>query len=562
MDVTSPAQRSSGRSARPPIDRRLLSVDRSVAANLIASGAVGVATTIGMILQAIGLARLLSSALDVPTHSVPLGAVWLVVAGLSAIAVAAGVGPIVTTMTATAAGAALFRRATASVADPAVLRTMPEDRTEVQVLCTKGVDATSAYLAQYFPALVVATAAPCIVLVWLAVTDLLSAAIVVATVVVLPIFMVLLGRAAASKMDETWDRLMTLTRHFADVVAGMRTLRSFNREARQLDVLAAASAELTTATMATVKVALLSSFALELLSSIATALVAVGLGIRLASGSISLSVALAILIVTPEAYLPLRRASAQFHEAADGVAAAASLLDLADLRTPPKPPIGAPSTTTRPVALTFTDVTVELADRPTPIGPLSFSAPAGTVTWLDGPSGVGKSTVFSLLLNLIDPDSGVITVDGRCLGEGDAARWRTQIAWLPQHPTFPGRSVADALAMRAPDTSGSELLALSDELGLLHLLERPGFLDAPPHQALREVSTGERRRLALMRTLLGPRRLTLLDEPLAHLDEPSQCAVLGAISRRCGASTVIIASHHDLKNLPIDLHVHLERVAQ
>lgn len=562
MDVTSPTQPTRQRTSRPPIDRRLLGVDRSVGANLVASCAGGVLATVGTILQAIGLSRLLSSALEDSSHAVSQHAVVLVLVGLTAITVALGIGPLLTTTTASAAGATLFRRATTAMSDPAVARTIPQDRTEVQLLCTKGVDATSTFLAQYFPALVVATAAPCIVLVWLAATDPLSAGIVLATVVVLPIFMVLLGRAAAVKMDETWERLATLTSHFADVVAGMRTLRSFNREARQLDILAAASEELTSSTMATVRIALLSSFTLELLSSIATALVAVGLGIRLANGSISLSVALAILIVTPEVYLPLRRASAQFHEAADGVAAAASLLDLGDRCATRPARADTVDTTSQPASVTFADVTVELSDRTTPIGPLSFTAGAGTVTWLDGPSGVGKSTVFSLLLNLIDPHSGTITVEGQRLNQVNATWWRTQVAWLPQHPTFPGTTVADALTMRAPTTSRVELLSLGDELGLLHLLDRPGILDAPPHHALREASTGERRRLALLRTLLGPRRLTLLDEPLAHLDEASRAAVLTAIARRCGESTVIIASHHGLTPLPIDLHLHLERFAR
>ena len=202
------------------------------------------------------------------------------------------------------------------------------DRSALTTLLTRGVSATTLYVATYLPALVLAAVAPVIVIAWIAFVDPLSAVIVTATVLILPLFMVLLGKEAAARMRQTWSETTRLSGHFGDVLRGMRTLRSFNRAEAQLDVLDQASEVLRTTTMGTLRVALLSSFTLELLSSVATALVALSLGVRLIDGSVGLATALGVLIVTPEVYLPLRRASARYHDATDGVGAASELVAL------------------------------------------------------------------------------------------------------------------------------------------------------------------------------------------------------------------------------------------
>lgn len=514
---------------------------------LVVSCLTGAIATLGVVAQAVGLANLLRLGAPHGGHGPLGGSILLASGGFALSAMSAGLGPVLATAVANRTGGILARRATAN-------RTNPElasgtDGATTELLLTRGVDATAAYLATYLPAAVLSAAAPLILLCWLASTDVVSGVVVASTIVVLPIFMVLLGKAAAAEMDATWSSMGRLARHFADVVRGLRTLRLYDRDGAQVAVLSEAADELARVSMRTITVALWSSFALELLASIATALVAVGLGIRLANGSVTLATALAVLLVTPEVYLPLRRAAAKFHDGGDGVAAMASLCDAAEAR-----PSTGVELTTNPtgVRLELHGVGRTASDGAVICAPVHADVAAGATVWVTGPSGVGKSTLFAILLGLEVPTVGSVTVDGVPGRDLDGAAWRRGVAWLPQHPTFPGDSVLDAITLRAPHTDRGVVERLLRALLLDHLVERPGFFEFHPNDLTAVTSTGERRRLALARALLGPRRLTLLDEPLAHLDDEARGAVVAVLATWLPPSTTLVASHHDLAGLTID----------
>jgi thiol reductant ABC exporter CydD subunit len=403
-------------------------------------------------------------------------------------------------------------------------------------LATRGVDAIDTYLASYVPALVLSVGAPLALLTWMVLADPWSALIVASTLALLPVFMILLGLEAKDRMDHSWTQQQVLANYFGDVVRGMATLKAHNRSVAATSTLGDVGDELRLSTMMTLRVAFLSGFTLELLSSLATALVALVLGIRLIDGGMRLSTALAVLLVTPEVYVPLRRASARFHASSDAVGAAGAILDLLDA-TPAhsRARVAVPAVPAR-LELREVRVTAHERDHHT-LQTLSAVVDAGSIVALEGPSGVGKSALLRVLAGLDPLEHGEILVNDTPLSDIEPGSWHAVCAWLPQDPLLAGATVRDALTMGEHYDDG-QLLAGLAELGLeLDLGRALG-------EGAEGLSAGQRRRLALARTLLRPATVLLLDEPTAHLDEANAALVMEAVRRR--RATTVIATHRHL----------------
>jgi ABC-type transport system involved in cytochrome bd biosynthesis fused ATPase/permease subunit len=499
-----------------------------------ASTTLGLSTLACLVVQAVSIANALS---DGFSHRFAAATSPLVVATVAAVTRAV---LVVLSEPLNARIAAPVRRELRRRALLATLNGSSRGDDATTRLITQGADDVESYLASYVPALILAGLAPLCLLVWLAYVDLMSAVIIAITVALLPVFMVLLGLAAKDAMDQRFAAHQRLASYFGDVMAGLTTLKAHNRSRHALDTIDDAGNSLAVATMATLKVAFLSTFALELLSAVATALVALALGLRLMTGHVALAVALAVLVVTPEVYLPLRRAAARFHDAAGGVGAATALLDLVATNAAS----GTVAAPTEPPTISVRDAQPIHASRDQgDFEPLTVTVPAGSTLVIAGPSGVGKSTLLRAMAGLEPLERGDITVDGTSLLDLDVA-WRQRCAWVPQDAHLPGTTVGDAL--RCGRTILDErLIALLEQLGLDLTLET----------ALGEngatLSAGQRRRLALARALAGEPTVLLCDEPTAHLDDAAARLVEQVIVN--SGATNVVASH-----LPFPGHQRVE----
>jgi thiol reductant ABC exporter CydD subunit len=526
-----------------PLDPRLLRRVRGARLALSLDVLLGLLATVALLGQAVLFAGVVAGAFGGrPPEALAgsLGLLVVVVVGRGALA---------------AAFEAVGRRASATVMSElrlALVRSRRHDVSpeaggaeagEVATAAVQGVDALDAYFARYLPQVVLAALVPAVVLVWTAAVDPMSAAIMLLTLPLIPVFMVLIGRFTQARTRARWLALSRLSNHFLDVVRGLPTLRAFNRGDAQAQRIHATSEAYRQTTMQVLRVSFLSGAVLDLMATVATALVAVTLGVRLIGGGVELRAALTVLLLTPELYAPLRALAAQFHASADGLAAAERILGLIEEGAPAPAGAAAPPPSWRAVRLR--GVTLANPGRGGRVlDGFDLELRRGEVVALVGPSGAGKSTVASLLLGLRRPDAGAVTVDGTDLAELDPAAWRRQVAWLPQRPTLFRGSIRDNIAMGDPSASISRVQAAAALAGVDAFIGelRSGY-DTRVGEGGRGLSAGEARRVALARALLRQAPLLILDEPTANLDAASADLVARSIRRVAPDRAVLLIEH-------------------
>jgi ATP-binding cassette subfamily C protein CydCD len=398
-------------------------------------------------------------------------------------------------------------------------------------LATTGLDALDGYFTGYLPKLVLAVAVPLAVLARIAVADPVSGLTVAVTLPLVPVFGALIGMATGRHAKERWAALATLAHHFLDVVAGLPTLKVFGRDKAQRDQIAEITDKYRRATMATLRLAFLSSFALELVATMSVALVATEIGLRLAYGHLDLRTGLLVLILAPEAYLPLRAVGAQFHATADGLAAAEEVFAVLETQAPaPAPVITARGGDAGAGSVAVDRVCVRHDGRPEP-APLeaTLTIVPGRITAVTGPSGCGKSTLISCLLGFTQPSSGSIS----------PRPIRNELGWLPQDPVLFAGTVAANIRLGWPDAPPEAVARAAREAALDDVP-----LDKPLGERGTGLSAGQRRRVALARALLLRRPVLLLDEPTAGLDAVREAAVLRTLRDYADAGhAVLVVSH-------------------
>lgn len=410
-------------------------------------------------------------------------------------------------------------------------------------LATRGVDALDDYFSRYLPQLGLAIVVPVAVLARIVTEDWVSAAIIVVTLPLIPLFMILIGMATQSRMDRQWRLLSRLSGHFLDVVAGLPTLKVFGRAKAQAESIRKITDDYRQATMRTLRIAFLSSFALELLATLSVALVAVTIGMRLVHGELDLYTGLVILVLAPEAYLPLRQVGAQYHAAAEGLAAAEEIFEV--LETPVAASQGTGSVPVADLRIELDGVAVRYEGRgeDSP-GPVSLTVEPGECLALTGPSGAGKSTLLQVLLGFVTPSAGRVLVGGVDLAGLAPEQWRERIAWVPQRPHLFAGTIAENVRLARPGAADAEVTAALVDAGAWEFVRAlPRGADTLLGEGGVGLSAGQRQRLALARAFLADRPVLLLDEPTAALDGETEAAVVEAVRRLAVGRTVLLVVH-------------------
>jgi len=396
---------------------------------------------------------------------------------------------------------------------------------------TRGLRKLESFYARYVPSVVVAAIAPLVALVFLGIRDWPSLLIALGLLAVLPPMMIHFGRKANAMSAVQWSRLGSLSARTLSIIRATPSLKSLGELDGAREELSAIASATATSIVATLRIAFLSSAGLEFLSGVGVGLVAMLAGFRLVNGSLSITTAFAVVLITPEVFVPLRRAGAAFHEASEGRAAGEATLAILKQASTSTPGLTQPSSTDialRDVWLSGmnTDVSLTLAD--------------GEHLIVRGPSGSGKSTLIALIAGLNTPERGSITIGASNLADLDLAWWRSRIGFVPQRPHLFSGSLRDnvLLGAKAGDTEIAQLL---ESLGLTRLMARG--LDTHLGEAAVGVSGGELQRIALARVLLSPRQWLLLDEPVAHLDPSHVDLVRTALTSRLDRLGVIEVAH-------------------
>ncbi|KOU62581.1 ABC transporter [Streptomyces sp. MMG1533] len=524
-----------------PIDPRLLRYARATRFFLVAVVGLGVVGAGLVIAQAMLIAEVVVGAFQ---HGMAVGELRTPLLLLTAVALGRALVSWLTELAAHRASAAVKSELRRRLLERAVALGpgwLSGQRTgSLVALATRGVDALDDYFSRYLPQLGLALVVPVAVLARIVTEDWVSAAIIVGTLPLIPVFMVLIGWATQSRMDRQWRLLSRLSGHFLDVVAGLPTLKVFGRAKAQAESIRRITGEYRQATMRTLRIAFISSFALELLATLSVALVAVTIGMRLVHGDMDLYIGLVILVLAPEAYLPLRQVGAQYHAAAEGLAAAEEIFSV--LETPvPKPGSAAvPSG-----GLSFEGVTVRYPGRSgDAVADVSFAVEPGETVALVGPSGAGKSTLLNVLLGFVRPGDGRVLAGGVDLAEADLEQWRARIAWVPQRPHVFAGTIAENVRLARPDADEAAVRRALGDAGALEFVDA---LSQGADTVLGEdgagLSAGQRQRLALARAFLADRPVLLLDEPTAALDGATEAEVVEAVRRLAVGRTVLLVVH-------------------
>jgi ATP-binding cassette subfamily C protein CydD len=400
-----------------------------------------------------------------------------------------------------------------------------------------GLDALEAYFGRYLPQLVqTAIATPLIILVmwW---QDWISGLTVLLTIPLIPIFMVLIGLATRAVQKRQWGTLQQLAARFADTVEGLGTLKVFGRQHRAAASIESVTERYRVETMRVLRVSFLSGFALEFLASISVAIIAVSIGFRLVDGALALSIGLFVLLLAPEAYLPLRQVGVQFHAAAEGVAATEdvfAVLDAAHAERPTGPSFAGAGASG---VLTLTDVRVKRGERMLPA--VTFTAAPGQIVLIEGPSGAGKTSLLTALRGAAEWEGTALLGDTDLRGAAPSS-W---LAWAGQQPGLIAGTVAENVALGDP-TPDPTLI----DRALWRA--RADGIEASLPLGVRGsgLSGGQAQRVAVARALYrhlsGRAGVVALDEPSSALDATTESALWQSLREIADAgATILLVSH-------------------
>lgn len=446
---------------------------------------------------------------------------------------------------------ALRERLTAKLFALGPTYTRGERSGELVHTMTEGIEALDEYISQYQPARLLAGLVPVLVLLVILVIDPWTVPILLFTGPILLFLLAMIGGRARDLTARRFREMAWMSAHFLDVLQGLTTLKLFGRSKEQARTIETISRHYGATTMDILRTAFQTSLVLEWGATAATALVAIEVSVRLMTGLLPFERALTVLLLTPEFFAPLRALALKYHAGTAGKSAAERIYAILDTAAAAQSPRTAvqPAKTVVPLPQRFdidfdsVQVSYDEGQRPALNG-FSLNIAHGQTVALVGATGAGKTTVANLLLRFVEPTHGAVTVGGIGLSGIDAAQWRMQIAWVPQHTHLFQGTIADNLRLANPDASHDALIAAAKASHAHAFIERlPRGYDTLIGERGEGLSGGQRQRLAIARAFLKDAPLVILDEATSHLDSENEELLRDALARLKRNRTVLIIAH-------------------
>lgn len=411
-------------------------------------------------------------------------------------------------------------------------------------LMMEGVAKFRRYLELFIPKFSSMAVIPLMIGIYMLFVDLKSAIVLGVTFVILICFMILLGWAAQKNADAKWESYEKLSNHFVDSLRGIETLRYLGISRRHERQIAFVSENYRKSTMSTLRVAFLSSFALDFFTMLGVATIAVFLGVQLIDGTMMLYPALLSLILAPEFFLPVREIGTDFHASLDGQEAGKALQEVLDI------PVSHETSSTikewsTDSELILNGVVIKGEEERERLRidkkiELSGASNIGVI----GASGSGKSTFVSLLGGFLEAQAGDIQVNKQDISSLAQTAWREQVTFIPQHPYIFNLSLRENIRFYRPTATEAEVIEAAERAGLNDLIDSLEFgLDAFVGESGRQMSGGQEQRVALARAYIEERPVMLLDEPTAHLDIETESELKETMLPLFENKLVVLATH-------------------
>lgn len=414
-----------------------------------------------------------------------------------------------------------------------------------------GIDALDPYIAEFLPARVMAAIAPTAVFLVIAVLDPWSALVLAFAGPMLLLLLALIGRRTRTLADRRFRELGWLRSFHLDMVRGIPTLKVFGRAEESIATIEATSTRFSHTTMDVLRTAFQTSLVIEWAATAATALVAVEISLRMIDGDVGFPTALAVLMLTPEFFVPLRQLALEYHAGQTGNAVLDRLgapVDRERAFTAPRDePAAFDTAPVAPGAIRFDTVTYRYPDTGlAALDAISFSIGAGETVAVTGPSGAGKSTIAALLLAFMEPSGGAITIDGVPLDRFDPDTWRRCVTWIPQRPVILSGSIADNIRLSVADASDEQVRVAADRAGATGFIDEfPLGFDTVLGEGGLRLSGGQRQRLSIARAALRDAPFVVFDEFTAHLDPATERTVIDAVRLLTTDRTTLLIAHRE-----------------
>ena len=411
------------------------------------------------------------------------------------------------------------------------------------------------FYARFLPQQSLSAIVPVVILIAVFPLNWAAGLILMITAPLVPVFMILVGIAAADSSQKNMETLARLSAQFLDRLRGLETLRLFNRTSEQTAHIENATEDFRETTMDVLKLAFLSSAVLEFFTSISIALMAVYFGFSYLgqiefgtyNAPLTLFTGFFCLILAPEFYQPLRDLGAYYHDRAAGIGAADAIVDFLESDYLTVHQNEKTISLESAVEISAENLVVLSTQGSALTKPLNFQIPANHNVALVGQSGAGKTSLMNVILGFL-PYEGSLKINGQELRETNLADWRKHIAWVGQNPLLLQSTIEENLLLGDIQANNEEInqalirsqaKEFTDKLGLHHEIKDGGL----------GVSVGQAQRLAIARALLRKGDLLLLDEPTASLDAQSENLVLHALNEASQHQTTLMITHRieDLK---------------